>query len=883
MPKTTPNLSIQLPNPSTDGNDSFNLNTMVNAPIETIDNAFGAAPSTLSTTAKTVVPAVNELSAKLTSASIQSTSLKHGWNYVPANEASPLNVTVQGRTLVNLLGNDGNFEFDSNSDGLADGWNGSWSGATISIATTNVTYGSKAQKIQTNAGDTAATRYVYKKDMPYELGKYYIGLVDVITDGTSTAVITMFAGTDYRAATRTTSGLLYTKGTYTSASGSTNRDITARNNNPQGTVGWVQFDGFRVFEIDSTTYAKIDVDPEYTGDKLAEKFPYVDGIKHLNGFYINKPGKNLIPPFTDLAWTLHVNATVKSQYELVVIATASGQNSTIDIPCIASAQYTFKGTGIYRVDIRDANLTWISDQLIDTSQGTFTTPSNAKFIRIVARPNAAGTFTFTNPQLELGAVATPFEPRNDDYLYVPTMLAGVNGVYDSFDSRTGRVTRRWVTDVILDGSLTWTFSTDFPGYKVVYTTSYGASKNGSTITAKYMVTKYNGTPLPKDAGANETASQMTGADKSLWADSSVVISIADSDSGWGETYTPTAAEIQAYFNGWRMGDASSGWSAYNGTGTKAWGKMDAKGALVGGSGSTILPTVMSDQGFTPYKITYQLAKPIDETVAVEGSISLHSGGNQIEVGEGVIVREPAKPKLFDSISDYYIINSLFTGPEGDLTASALKYRLNKFIAIYRNGLIDSKWVFESPGKTYGNQQAKIALSDYDPSAEYTVTYMMLDKYGLTSNVVDVAAEYQGNIEMLLRDMAKRQADNTEAITILQNTKANRGQGQWVPATLIGGATNTNLGHPVVSYRKSDTGRVQIRGHVSNVTNNVAFMVLPKDYRPKYYVVIPTGGKSSTGDNVTVNIDYQNGNVLFYANTGTITASVIPWISFDVEQ
>lgn len=37
-------------------------------------------------------------------------ALKHGWNYLLTDQASPLNVTVFGRTLVNLLGKDGNCE-----------------------------------------------------------------------------------------------------------------------------------------------------------------------------------------------------------------------------------------------------------------------------------------------------------------------------------------------------------------------------------------------------------------------------------------------------------------------------------------------------------------------------------------------------------------------------------------------------------------------------------------------------------------------------------------------------------------------------------------------------------------------------------------------------
>jgi hypothetical protein len=50
------------------------------------------------------------------------------------------------------------------------------------------------------------------------------------------------------------------------------------------------FDGLRIYEIDKETYDKIDVDPEFTGQKLADKFPYVDSYPNVvtNLFDIKK-------------------------------------------------------------------------------------------------------------------------------------------------------------------------------------------------------------------------------------------------------------------------------------------------------------------------------------------------------------------------------------------------------------------------------------------------------------------------------------------------------------------------------------------------------------------------------------------------------------------
>ncbi len=44
MPKYTPNLNIQLADPGTDGNQTFNIETMINDPVEKLDEALGLVP-----------------------------------------------------------------------------------------------------------------------------------------------------------------------------------------------------------------------------------------------------------------------------------------------------------------------------------------------------------------------------------------------------------------------------------------------------------------------------------------------------------------------------------------------------------------------------------------------------------------------------------------------------------------------------------------------------------------------------------------------------------------------------------------------------------------------------------------------------------------------
>jgi hypothetical protein len=65
-----------------------------------------------------------------------------------------------------------------------------------------------------------------------------------------------------------------------------------------------------------------------------------------------------------------------------------------------------------------------------------------------------------------------------------------------------------------------------------------------------------------------------------------------------------------------------------------------------------LPTGYATTSWTPYKLSYQLATTVEEVVTVEGAINLHTGGNQIEVSEGVVVREKVTPASASGIFIY---------------------------------------------------------------------------------------------------------------------------------------------------------------------------------------------------------------------------------------
>jgi hypothetical protein len=129
--------------------------------------------------------------------------------------------------------------------------------------------------------------------------------------------------------------------------------------------------------------------------------------------------ENSLPPFTE--WTLHANAKVKSAYEVELNADNTYNVSSVKINVNASTEYTFSSvasSGLnYEIDEYDSNDTNISNDTItkSSSSKTFTTMANTSYIgvRFYNSSAVAGTFTFTNPQLELGDTASSFVPKGE--------------------------------------------------------------------------------------------------------------------------------------------------------------------------------------------------------------------------------------------------------------------------------------------------------------------------------------------------------------------------------------------------------------------------------------------------------------------------------------
>lgn len=161
----------------------------------------------------------------------------------------------------------------------------------------------------------------------------------------------------------------------------------------------------------------------------------------------------------------------------------------------------------------------------------------------------------------------------------------------------------------------------------------------------------------------------------------------------------------------------------------------------------------------PHSLHYQLAKPIEEVATVEGSLSAHSGGNVFEGSSGVVMKEKVIPA-----SNGAGLRYINRGDHVVYETSKLKLRADKIFAVYKNKAIDKRWIIQTDGTAYGKQRAQITEADFDSTADYYVTYMPLDRYGITANLAEVKLEYAGNlgttVSHLVRDMTDNQAKDT---------------------------------------------------------------------------------------------------------------------------
>ncbi|WP_342409820.1 hypothetical protein [Paenibacillus sp. FSL R10-2778] len=759
--------------------------------------------------------AVLPINNRLNTESLTAINLVAGQQILNATKNARLQgLKVQGRSLIDLLGGAGSGE-------SLTGW--SLAGSTLpAISTAQKKSGASSFKMASGStGGSYMTRdfsVQIDKALQYVFGVWVF--IESYTAGAPTIAL-------YDMGTNT---IRYSTSPNTSIVGSwqfvplklpVNNSLVG--NGLRIVVGYgsagastVYYDELRLYAVSATDYAAIGT--TITGAAIDALLPYVPpGINGVDGLYVRRYGRNLLPPFTDKAWSFNPNAKANGPYQSVLTATAEWQAISCAVPVMPGKTYYLSIEGITansgavgsyldsnkKNDLAVLSGGWIQNQPLTVPEGYY-------YILINLASNQIGTYNFNNPQLELGSVATPFQPREDSLIAFggvelhaspndgnePDILREVNGRYE--------VTRLWRKSNLV-GDWSWLFDTNYTGYKRVRVTL----PTPSGMNTSERVTKYTGSPLYPSAGI------YTAADQSTLYNGVLYITIANTDSGWGDSYTPTSDEIKAYFNGWRMYNGASGVATnpYNGTAgqTKGWVEILSAGNPVG-----VLPTTIPS-GWTPYQLLYRLATPTTETVQEDGALSLLEGDNFIEVGSGYISKEPARPKK-NALSDVYYIGLNDAGNGGD---SNLKKRASEIKQVFKNSLPDF-WNIDklADGTRYA------WTDNYDTAASYSVSYIKLDK----SPVPSVSGAYAATEKMQIHDLTDAVTEISSTVSVLAAKKAEKDAGPWItPSAVLSGFTAFDLAYRV------NKGFIEFRGYVyyniTDVPAGTKIFNLPTQFRP----------------------------------------------------
>lgn len=597
------------------------------------------------------------------------------------------------------------------------------------------------------------------------------------------------------------------------------------------------------------------------------------GIIGVENPFVIGYGENLLPPFH--MWdVVHSNSKLVGPYELSQITTTAGNEyNYCTIPAVENTFYSLQvvNTGaanrnlIQALDENKTQITVTESGGNEIAEGDSTnnrwikTPAGTKYVRVYLYPvpGVGNSSTFKNPMLVIGSESKPFKPQRKSMIAFQTELhanPSDGSDPDVLFEKEGQYYKlaKW-RKVILDGTLNWRMAgTVIAGAKALAIDGFSALFGGNSAIQQEVATKYNGAKLTV-----QKTGEFAAGDRINYSSGNGVLylSVPNTDSGWGENYTPTADEIKAYFNGWKKDSANNRYVDF--VNPDYW-VTDVVRAASEESQCFRLGV------YKPYQLLYRLAKEVVEPVPYEGSLVLPEGKSVVEVGTGIVVREGTVPAVGSTSAGINIIGTV---------SSPLKSKVSKILSIYRNGANDPRWtvVDRTDGSAYGLQRAAIDISLYSANDSYSVTYIKLDK----SPIQPIKGVVADNEKAQISDLTAAVAEALQQVSVAKKNYEEKEVTGWITPTLLNGWATYNQ---APSYLKDRFGFVHLKGRVSSgaTTSGTVIFALPPGFRPgelrKFIVAVyPGSGSTSSG---ALNINYAD---------GTITVDYLPgngWVSLD---
>ncbi|MEO2260701.1 hypothetical protein ABGV43_27760 [Paenibacillus amylolyticus] len=749
----TPNLGLNKIDRSSPSTTYFDLDKYLDQNWEKVDEGVGQVGEKAEETAERV----SSIQERLDTEKRKSVTLEQGLQIINAERTSAFKLEgLKGRTLVNLLGRDGNFAVASNWSEFA-----GTKEATSNVITVTGNGSDINPQVSNNKFISSSTPKVGDKLFLRVRATSIVGTVQQLqlylysanlSRVTAKIISNPLNGTTYDMFGSITVTQAIVDGWNSSLGiklAATYATVAASNGSQ------VQYSQAAIYKIS-------EADLSLTDDQVAVKYPYVDSVQPVRNPYAIRYGENLLPPLYD--WnTVGINpASIKDAYKSTYTVTNS-QNAYyyLDLFLSGNVSYTYSAEHNGYLSITDPIKNKIIVDNTPNQSLTFTT-TEALTVRIyfsnIYNIPRDGSYFFSNPVLSIGTTAKPFKPREDVMLALQTELYAnplTDTEADEVFEKDGQYFKltKWKKRLI-DSSLSYQLLSSLTGMKEVYISGF---IEVDAPVPQAILGKHDGGLLTR-LEDSKTVPNLFGINTTT---GTLYITIASADSGWGDSYTPTADEIKAYFMGWRMytDGQDALYNTYNGTGRKKWVKIgyNVTSSVPADAYSATIPTTKGYvNGLTWYQLVYQLATPSVELITSEGQLTLIEGNNQVEVGTGMVLREKAAPRI-NTVGDYYTINTA-----GGDAITSLNNTVDRFIGVFRDSKLDKKWA-DNTFMPFGRVRKVLPTANFDPSAKYSVTYLMLDN----SPIASFVGSYATNEKALLIDMNENIQQMKQAVSVVE--------------------------------------------------------------------------------------------------------------------
>jgi hypothetical protein len=688
-----------------------------------------------------------------------------------ANTVQP-KFTIQGKTVVNLLGKDGNCEDVSKWDDV---------NSTHTLDGSNKVFGSNGIKMTMTASASALRKL--KANLLVDATKYYAASA-YLKNGNITSGVKMVASgasvsseiiTDTTAFHR-----VFIKLSPANISAMTDLWIIYGITGTSGQYAYV--DGIMIEEITAAQYA----------DSSFQPSPYVDSYACLQNPYMEVRHDNLVRNGNGeegVAWwnvgnnaTSSVLSIVNGKFQFTVTGTPTAGcyfGQIVSVKPNTNYYLASNLTGGIMLQINDGADNVAIVPKSTTSNVTFNTGSYNS-IHLIFKFDTASTGTADSIMLIEGTTApSSYKPCILERVVLETKLTSDDSITYDNGEVTGLI--NWKHKTLFGKDYDWQYGADLTGYKALAFPSISTNTGNLNI-----ITKYDGKIIPfNDALTVDTQSNRT------WeSPSRQYISVSDTDTGWAESITPNSDEVKAFMNGWKavatyssaryvawvsivdgsvpsgsinttvatafvsggtsliVQDGSKfsvndyiaikydtgGWStpaisAINGNtltlnvamaGNCAIGNIIIK--MDNGSTNISLLNYCKNNvapGYEGYQLHYKLATPepiTDDNCHIHGDVPMFDAGdNYLYLDSGMVLGEVANPYY---ASSYWIIND-------KNTTSQLKNKTEDILSVYRNLIKDINWpIYYNDVYAYGKARTYIN-TNFDTNATYTVDYKIL--------------------------------------------------------------------------------------------------------------------------------------------------------------